>query len=592
VKGDGKKREVDLSWRELPVNKRLEHALVKGVVDYIDEDTEEARLGFDKPLEVIEGPLMDGMNIVGDLFGSGKMFLPQVVKSARVMKTSVAYLTPFIEQEKSKDDDRSKGKILLATVKGDVHDIGKNIVGVVLGCNNYDIIDLGVMVPADRILDTAIQEKVDIIGLSGLITPSLDEMVHVAREMKRRNFKIPLLVGGATTSKVHTAVKVEPQYPGVTVHVLDASRCVGVVGTLLSDNEDQRSDYILEIKDQYEKMRKQRAGQMSAKQFLPLAEARANAFKLNFQDYQPPRPNFTGVKTWQTYDLALLRDYIDWTPFFSSWQLAGKYPAILEDQIVGTEARRLFLDAQNMLDQIIAGNWITAQASIGIFPAQSAGDDVVIFAAEGREERIKTLHFLRQQRQKAPGQFNLSLADFIAPLESVPDYIGAFAVTTGIGIEKWVKKFEEENDDYSAIMVKALADRLVEAFAEHMHARVRNEFWGYANESALTANDLISEKYQGIRPAPGYPACPEHTEKKSLFELLEVQDHIQMELTEHYAMYPAASVSGWYFSHPQSKYFGIGQISRDQVLDYARRKSMSITEAEKWMAPLLNYEPE
>lgn len=591
VKSNGKQLERDLAWREAPVEERIAHALIKGLTEFIEADTEEARVKYGRALLVIEGPLMDGMNIVGDLFGSGKMFLPQVVKSARVMKTSVAYLTPFIEEEKSAEvAAQPKGKILLATVKGDVHDIGKNIVGVVLGCNNYDIVDLGVMVPADKILDTALKEKVDIIGLSGLITPSLDEMVHVAREMTRRKFDIPLLIGGATTSKVHTAVKIEPNYPGVTVHVLDASRCVGVVSTLLSENTDQRSDYVLDIKQQYEAMRKQRAAQMGAKDFLTLDQARANPFSINLQSYTPPVPAMLGIKVFEDYNLAEIREYIDWTPFFSSWQLAGKFPAILKDPVVGIEAEKLYHDAQKLLDRIIKEKWLTAQAVIGIFPAASIGDDVEIYANELRDKPLEVLHFLRQQRKKAPGQPNLCLADFVAPKNTKPDYIGAFAVTTGIGLEKWVRQFEEVHDDYHAIMAKALADRLVEALTELMHKRVRLEFWAYLEEENLSNDELISEKYQGIRPAPGYPACPEHTEKQTLFDLLKVTDHIGMNLTEHFAMYPAASVSGWYFSHPDSKYFGLGQISKDQVMDYALRKSMTIEEAERWMAPILNFE--
>jgi 5-methyltetrahydrofolate--homocysteine methyltransferase len=592
VKSNGRQLERDLAWRAAPVEERIAHALVKGLTEFIEEDTEEARLKFGKALSVIEGPLMDGMNIVGDLFGSGKMFLPQVVKSARVMKTSVAYLTPFMEQEKSADAvGQAKGKILLATVKGDVHDIGKNIVGVVLGCNNYEIIDLGVMVPAEKILETAVREHVDIIGLSGLITPSLDEMVHVAREMTRRNFNIPLLIGGATTSKVHTAVKIEPSYSGITVHVLDASRCVGVVSNLLSENESLRSDFVLDMRAQYEKMRIQRAAQMDAKDYLTLEEARANRFTLD-QDYVPPRPEKQGIQIFEDYDLAEISEYIDWTPFFSSWQLAGRYPAILSDPVVGKEAQKLYRDARILLDQIIGEKWLIAQAVIGIFPAASVGDDVEIYSDESRSSVLKTLHFLRQQRKKAPGQPNLSLADFIVPQGGNPDYIGAFAVTTGIGIEQWVRRFEEKHDDYHAIMLKALADRLVEAFTELLHRRVRKEFWGYVHEETLTNEELISEKYQGIRPAPGYPACPEHTEKKTLFDLLGVTEHIGMKLTDHFAMYPASSVSGWYFSHPDSKYFGLGQISKDQVIDYARRKSMTVEEAERWMAPILNYEPD
>ncbi|MCL4109233.1 UNVERIFIED_CONTAM: hypothetical protein GTU68_063001 [Idotea baltica] len=593
VKSQGKTMVRDLAWRDGTVEDRIAHALVKGITEFIVEDTEEARQKVPKALEVIEGPLMAGMNIVGDLFGAGKMFLPQVVKSARVMKTSVAYLTPFIEQEKSKEDTRSKGKILLATVKGDVHDIGKNIVGVVLGCNNYDIVDLGVMVPADKILEAAIKENVDIIGLSGLITPSLDEMVNVAQEMERRKFKMPLLVGGATTSKVHTAVKVEPKYSGPTVHVLDASRCVGVVSMLLSDDTNMRSDYILDTRAQYESMRAQRASQMGAKEYLSIEHARKNKVDIDFGQQAPLTPNLIGVESWKDYDLNLVRDYIDWTPFFSSWQLAGKYPAILKDKTVGVEATKLFNDAQEMLDQIIKDKWFTAQAVIGIFPAWTINDDdVEVFATEAKDTKLATLHFLRQQRKKAANQPNICLSDFIAPKGSTSDYIGAFAVTAGVGIEKWVKKFESENDDYRAILVKALADRLAEALAEHMHARVRTEFWGYDKSESLTNDDLIREKYQGIRPAPGYPACPEHTEKGSLFDLLKVSENIDLTLTEHYAMYPTAAVSGWYFSHPKSKYFGLGQIGEDQVTDYANRKSFTKKEAEKWMSPILNYEPE
>lgn len=588
VKSQGKQMTRDLSWREAPVEDRISHALVKGLTEFIVEDTEEARLKYPTALEVIEGPLMDGMNIVGDLFGSGKMFLPQVVKSARVMKTSVAHLTPFIEEEKKNTVAEPKGKILLATVKGDVHDIGKNIVGVVLGCNNFEIIDLGVMVPADKILDTAIKENVDIVGLSGLITPSLDEMVHVAREMERRKMTLPLLIGGATTSKVHTAVKVEPKYSGVTVHVLDASRSVGVVSALLSKNEDNRNNFILDVKDQYEKMRVRRQAQLSAKKYVSLAEARVNKMVLDFENYVPPTPRFLGTRTFRNYDLNVLRDYIDWTPFFSSWQLAGKFPAILSDKVVGKEATKLYDDAQAMLDDIIAHGWVEAEAVVGLWKAQSDGDDVNLYDEDGTP--MQRLHFLRQQRLKAKGQSNYCLADFIAPEGTQQDYIGAFAVTAGKNIEGKVKEFEAAHDDYRAIMLKALADRLVEALAEHMHERIRKEFWGYADDESLENESLINEKYQGIRPAPGYPACPEHTEKATLFELLNVEEEISMTLTEHYAMYPAASVSGWYFSHPESRYFGLGQISEDQVIDYASRKGMSREEAERWMAPFLNYE--
>lgn len=592
IKGSGRQMERDLSWRNQPVEERIAHALVKGLTEFIEEDTEEARIKYGKGLSVIEGPLMDGMNIVGDLFGSGKMFLPQVVKSARVMKTSVAYLTPFIEQEKTKGEDiRTKGKILLATVKGDVHDIGKNIVGVVLGCNNYEIIDLGVMVPAEKILDTAEREKVDIVGLSGLITPSLDEMVHVAKEMQRRKMHLPLLIGGATTSKVHTAVKIEPNYQGPTVHVLDASRSVGVVSSLLTDNQYQKQEFVQDIRDQYEQMRRQRAGQMSAKDFVGLAEARENRLKLDFSSYDPPVPKFAGTRVWTDYDLSEIRPYIDWTPFFSSWQLAGRFPQILQDEIVGEEASRLYADAQKLLDRVIGEKWITAQAVMGIFPAASVGDDVEIYMNDHREGLRARLHFLRQQRKKAATNANLCLADYIAPKGSKPDYLGAFAVTAGVGMDRWVKMFEEAHDDYHAIMLKSLADRLAEALTERLHERVRKEFWGYTATEQYTNEELIGEKYRGIRPAPGYPACPEHTEKRTLFDLLEVSSLIDLQLTEHFAMYPTAAVSGWYFSHPESKYFGLGQIGQDQVSDYARRKGMSVEEAERWMAPFLNYEP-
>ncbi|MCB0685919.1 MAG: methionine synthase [Saprospiraceae bacterium] len=592
IKSSGRQMERDLSWRNMPVEDRIAHALVKGITEFIEADTEEARLKYDKALNVIEGPLMDGMNIVGNLFGTGKMFLPQVVKSARVMKTSVAYLTPFIEEEKLGGEDvKAKGKILLATVKGDVHDIGKNIVGVVLGCNNYDIIDLGVMVPADKILDKALEENVDIIGLSGLITPSLDEMVHVAKEMQRRKIDIPLLIGGATTSKVHTAVKIEPNYKGITIHVLDASRSVGVVGSLLTDNRVSRDAFVDDIRQEYERMRIQRAGQLGAKEFIDLEAARNNQLQLDFSSYTPPKPTFMGTKTYLDYDLSEIRQYIDWTPFFSSWQLAGRYPQILTDEIVGEEATRLYQDAQNLLDRIIKEKWLTAQAVVGIFPAASIGDDIEIYQDDQRTKTRATLHFLRQQRKKAQQNANLSLADYIAPKGSKPDYIGAFAVTAGVGMEPWVKMFEDAHDDYHAIMLKALADRLAEAFTELLHAKVRKELWGYAPQEDLTNDQLITEKYQGIRPAPGYPACPEHTEKETLFELLTVSDQIELNLTEHYAMYPTAAVSGWYFSHPESKYFGLGQIGQDQVIDYARRKNMTTEEAERWMAPFLNYEP-
>ncbi len=597
----GRQIQKDLAWREAPVEKRLEHALVKGITEFVEEDTEEARQKFPAPLQVIEGPLMDGMNVVGDLFGSGKMFLPQVVKSARVMKKAVAYLTPYIEEEKriSGNAGKPKGKILMATVKGDVHDIGKNIVGVVLGCNNYDIVDLGVMVPADKILNIAIEENVDIIGLSGLITPSLDEMVHVAKEMERRGFKIPLLIGGATTSKTHTAVKIEPQYKGPVVHVLDASRSVSVASNLLSENESERSNFILSTKDDYARIREQRAGRQSTKRYRTLKDARKNKTQIDWANYTPPKPKFLGVKVFDDYSIEELTNYIDWTPFFQSWQLAGKFPAILEDEVVGKEAQKLYNDARSMLRRIIDGNWLQAKAVIGLFPANAVhDDDIEVYEDEGRSEPKVVLRNLRQQNEKAPGLPNYCLTDFVAPknvadfenLPRVEDYIGAFAVTAGIGIEKWVEKFEKEHDDYNAILLKALADRLAEALAERMHQRVRREFWGYACDESLENDELIAEKYQGIRPAPGYPACPEHTEKRTLWELLKVKENTGIELTESYAMYPAASVSGWYFSHPESKYFGLGQISKDQVEDYAERKGMGVEEAERWLAPVLNYD--
>jgi len=592
----GKTIDEDLAWRNGTVQERITHALVRGIDKYVEEDTEAARKLYPAPLQVIEGPLMDGMNVVGDLFGSGKMFLPQVVKSARVMKKAVAYLQPFIEAEKG-GTVTAKGKILMATVKGDVHDIGKNIVGVVLGCNNYDILDLGVMVPADKIIKAAIAENVDIIGLSGLITPSLDEMVHVAKEMQRLGMKIPLLIGGATTSKTHTAVKIEPQYQnGPVVHVLDASRSVAVVSSLLTKNESENDAFIERTKVEYEQIRVQRAGRQSSKQYLSLEKARGNKLKLDWDQYTPPKPNLTGIKTFENYPLDELTDYIDWTPFFQSWQLAGKYPAILEDDVVGSEAKKLYHDAQVMLRQIIDGKWLEARAVIGIFPAKSVGDDLIVPAAlaagatnpAAEAAGTITLHHLRQQNVKAADQANFCLSDFVSPKGD--DFIGSFAVTAGIGIEKWVEKFEKENDDYSAILLKALADRLAEALAERMHERVRKEFWGYAKDENLDNQKLVEEKYQGIRPAPGYPACPEHTEKRTLWQLLEPEKSAGIQLTDSCAMYPAASVSGWYFSHPESKYFGLGQIGKDQVEDYARRKGMSFSEAERWLAPVLNYD--
>lgn len=592
IKGDGGRAiQKDLSWREGSLQDRITHALVKGITDYIDEDTEEARQLQPNSLGVIEGPLMNGMNVVGDLFGAGKMFLPQVVKSARVMKKAVAYLTPFIEEEKAAGGGGSKGKILMATVKGDVHDIGKNIVGVVLACNNFDIVDLGVMVPAEKILKTAREENVDIIGLSGLITPSLDEMVHVAKEMERLGFKIPLLVGGATTSKTHTAVKVEPQYSGPVVHVLDASRSVGVAAALLSEDQDYRNNLIIDTRKDYERIREQRAGRQSSKAFIDLAQARENKVTINWAQYTPPVPKKLGVTVFDNYDLNELSEYIDWTPFFSSWELAGKFPAILKDEIVGVEAQKLYNDARSLLRRVIDEKWISAKAVIGLFPANMVNhDDIEIYTDDTRQEVKVELHHLRQQLRKAAGQPNFCLADFVAPKGKGNDYIGSFAVTAGIGIEKWVKKFEADHDDYNAIMLKALADRLAEALAERMHERVRKEFWGYDTSESLSNDDLIKEEYQGIRPAPGYPACPEHTEKRTLWQLLDVENNTGMILTESCAMYPAASVSGWYFAHPDSKYFGLGQIAKDQIVDYAQRKNMDIEEVERWLSPVLNYQ--
>ena len=593
VKGGGRVVQKDLTWREGTLQERITHSLVRGITEFIEEDAEEARLAAEAPIHVIERDLMTGMNVVGDLFGAGKMFLPQVVKSARVMKKAVAHLTPFIEAQKEKGASSSKGKILMATVKGDVHDIGKNIVGVVLGCNNFEIIDMGVMVSCAQILKKAREENVDIIGLSGLITPSLDEMVYVASEMEREGFSIPLLIGGATTSKTHTAVKIEPKYQrGITVHVLDASRCVGVASSLLSKEGDKKTNYVQEIRDEYVRVRELRGNRKSNKKYLTLNKARERKLELDWENFTPVKPAFTGVKVFDDYSTEELAEYIDWTPFFSSWQLRGNYPEIFEDEIVGVEAKKLFNDAQSILRRIIDENWLTAKAVIGIFPANAVNDDdIELYENDEREEVKAVLRNLRQQRQKAPGQSNFSLTDFIAPKETgLSDYIGAFAVTAGIGIEKWVKKYEEDLDDYNSIMLKALADRLAEAFAERMHQRVRKEFWGYAKDETLDNKEMVAEKYQGIRPAPGYPACPEHTEKATLFEMLEVEKNTGIKLTESYSMYPAASVSGWYFAHPESKYFGLGQISLDQVEDYARRKGMNREEAERWLAPSLNYD--
>jgi 5-methyltetrahydrofolate--homocysteine methyltransferase len=589
VKGKGKAEVEDLAWRRDPVEKRLSHALVKGIADWIVEDTEEARRRFERPIQVIEGPLMDGMNVVGDLFGSGKMFLPQVVKSARVMKQAVAHLVPYIEAEKAKlGDVRPKGKIVVATVKGDVHDIGKNIVAVVLQCNNYEVINLGVMVPWKKIAEVAREEKCDIIGLSGLITPSLEEMAHNAREMEREGFDIPLLIGGATTSRVHTAVKIAPHYHGPVVWVPDASRSVSVCSNLLSD--ELRAGYLKDVKGEYERVRKQHEGKKGP-ELIALEKARANALKTDWTEYVPPRPEQLGVKVLKNYDLAEIARYIDWGPFFQTWELSGPYPAILEDAVVGEAARNVLAEGQAMLRRIIDGRWLTANAVFGLFPAAAVNDDdIEIYADESGKRTLMTWHNLRQQNVKPTGRPNLCLADFIAPRGAgVNDYIGAFAVTAGIGIEKKLEEFGKRHDDYSSIMLKALADRLAEAFTELLHKRVRREFWGYGRDENLDHDALIKEQYRGIRPAPGYPACPDHTEKGALFELIACE-RSGIRLTESYAMHPASSVSGFYFSHPQSQYFAVGKIARDQVEDYAQRKAMPLEEIERWLAPNLAYD--
>ncbi|HWP01676.1 MAG TPA: methionine synthase [Methylococcus sp.] len=585
----GGERKADLAWRSWPVEKRLEHALVKGIDEFIEIDTDEARRKFERPLQVIEGPLMAGMNVVGDLFGAGKMFLPQVVKSARVMKKAVAFLMPFMEEGRMGDRVGSNGKILLATVKGDVHDIGKNIVGVVLQCNGFEVLDLGVMVPCEKILQTAREANVDIIGLSGLITPSLDEMVHVAKEMERLGFGIPLLIGGATTSRAHTAVKIEPHYRGPTVYVSDASRSVGVASSLLSP--DLKEDFVVGIQREYSDVRRHHAGRREAGSLLRIEEARANRFRSDWVHYVPPRPAFLGLRVFEHYPLEDIARYIDWSPFFHTWELAGSYPRILEDELIGEHARSLLRDAQAMLKLLIEQRWLTAQAVIGFFPANADGDDIILWADEGRSERLAVLHHLRQQQAKPGGQPNYCLADFVAPVDSgIADYLGAFAVTAGHGIEEHLARFDAAHDDYSGILLKALADRLAEAFAELLHQRVRTEFWGYAPEEHLSNEDLIDEAYRGIRPAPGYPACPDHTEKGTLFRLLDAEINAGIALTESFAMYPAASVSGWYFSHASAKYFNVGRIGRDQVEDYARRKGLKIREIERWLAPVLGYE--
>ena len=593
--GGTKNSKTDLTWRELPINERLSYALVKGINEFIVEDTESARLIAVRPLDVIEGPLMDGMNTVGDLFGAGEMFLPQVVKSARVMKQAVAHLNPFIEAEKT--EIKSNGKILLATVKGDVHDIGKNIVGVVLQCNNYEIIDLGVMVSCEDILRVAKEKKVDIIGLSGLITPSLDEMVHVAKEMKRQNFTLPLMIGGATTSKAHTAVKIEPQYEHPVVYVSNASRSVSVVSNLLSD--ENRSDFVAKTKDEYVRVRERHYKKGPRSTLISLEQARENATPLSFEHYQPTKPDKLGVTVLDELDLNEVRKYIDWTPFFMTWQLSGKYPKILEHELIGTEATSLFKDANDMLDDIINNKKISAKAVFGLFPAARTDDDIEVYACDGqtgdedRDELLMTLHQLRQQSKKPAGQYNRCLADYVAPKGSgIDDYIGAFAVSAGFGADKLVKLFDADHDAYNSILVKAVTDRLAEASAEYLHQKIRCEYWGFAKNESLDNEALIREQYQGIRPAPGYPACPEHTEKGLLWKLLKVDENIGMELTSSFAMWPSAAVSGWYFAHPDAKYFAVAKLAKDQLIDYAARKEMTLPQAERWLSANLDYEPE
>ena len=592
-----KKGEVvveNLVWREKSVQDRLSHALVHGIDQFVEEDTEEARQLSSRPLDVIEGPLMSGMNVVGDLFGAGKMFLPQVVKSARVMKKAVAYLLPYIEAEKLRTGDAGKnnGTIIMATVKGDVHDIGKNIVGVVLRCNNFEVIDLGVMVPAQKILDTAREHNADIIGLSGLITPSLEEMSQVAREMQRQDFHIPLLIGGATTSRAHTALKIEPHYKSPTVWVKDASRAVGVAQSLVS--KELVDNFMAKIRAEYADIRERHKNRGSAKTLVPLEHARAQRFQCDWANYTPPQPNKPGLTVFDNYDLAELRRYIDWTPFFQAWELAGHYPAILTDKVVGPQATELFADAQSMLDKIIAERWLTARAVIGFWPAHSHGDDITLHVQDDAKGPSRVaLHHLRQQAEKPVERPDFCLSDFIAPKEAnKQDWLGGFAVTAGIGIEEHVARFEAGHDDYSAILLKALADRLAEAFAERMHERVRKEFWGYQPDESLDNEALIKETYTGIRPAPGYPACPDHTEKSALFQLLDAPNNAGIELTEGFAMYPTAAVSGWYFSHPGSQYFVVGRITREQVDDYAKRKGWTREQTERWLAPNLDYDPE
>ncbi len=586
----GEKKVEDLRWRDKPVRERLAHALVHGIDQYIETDTEEARAQSTRPLDVIEGPLMQGMNVVGDLFGAGKMFLPQVVKSARVMKKAVAHLLPYIEAEKLRSGDTGKnnGKILMATVKGDVHDIGKNIVGVVLACNNFEVIDLGVMVPAQTILDRARAENVDIIGLSGLITPSLEEMSHVAREMQRQGFEMPLMIGGATTSRAHTALKIDPHYTSPTVWVKDASRAVGVAQSLIS--KELRGDFVAANDNDFAEIRQRHRNRGDAKRLVALSKARAQAFDGGWSDYTPPTPRAPGITVFDDYSLAELVEYIDWTPFFNTWELAGKYPAILSDDVVGTQATELYRDARTMLQHIVNERWLTAKAVFGLWPANSSGDDVIVTLDA---QHVQTLHFLRQQVDKPVERPDFCLADFIAPKKSgTQDWIGAFAVTAGIGIEPHVARFEADHDDYNAILLKALADRLAEALAERLHQRVRREFWGYANDETLDNDALIAETYRGIRPAPGYPACPEHSEKAVIFSMLEATANADMTLTESFAMLPTAAVSGYYFSHPGSQYFVVGRVSKEQVEDYAKRKGVTQLQAERWLASNLDYDPE
>lgn len=589
VKAADKKEVVSEAWRDEPVEKRIEHALVKGIIDFILDDTEEARLKYNSPLKVIEGPLMDGMNVVGDLFGEGKMFLPQVVKSARVMKKAVAYLEPFMPKAGDIDFDSEKSsikKILLATVKGDVHDIGKNIVGVVLACNSYQIIDLGVMVDAQKIINEAIEQKVDIIGLSGLITPSLDEMVNVASEMERQGIKIPLLIGGATTSRIHTAVKIDPVYSGTVIHVTDASKSVPIAGESISD--ETREVYHLKIKDTYRQLRIEHEAKQQTKQLVSYEEAKANPVFVDWDSYEPVMPKQLGNTVLENLDLQVLREYIDWTPFFSTWMLSGKYPKIFDDKVVGEEAKKLFAEANQMLDQVIAEGWLQAKAVVGLYPVRRDEDSLIVSNPDGSEST--TFHFLRQQGKKGKGVPNRCLTDYIHPEKT--DYMGGFAVTAGWGIESKIKEFQAAHDDYKDIMLKALADRLAEAGAEYLHQLVRKELWGYAPNETLGNDSLIKEEFQGIRPAPGYPACPEHSEKRTLFELLEIEKNTGITLTDSYAMYPTAAVSGFYFGNPDSKYFGLGKIGEDQVADYARRKGVSIKQAEKWLSPNLAYTPQ